>query len=490
MLASPALANDHNDDGSGWYLRANAGYGTHTDIDFDDDIFVGDIESEGGSAGSVGIGYDFGHDSSFDNFRIELDVDSMFTDMGKIDQNVNSFAKLRTNTAMANLIYDFEGDRDYDDDGFNIIPYVGAGLGLVQGSMSAQAHDTVGTSGTLTGLIDNPACLGALNGACSLKDTDTVFGWQLLAGAGVELANNLFWDTNYSYMQANALEFDNAHFNPGAFNVRSGLRPFEHLTKVDVGAHTLVSGLRYRFGGDTPPPPPPPPPPVVETPAPVPTYTCWDNSTVVTDIANCPERPVVQPTTYTCSDGVTVVTDLNACPVERVIVETPSYTCWDNSVVSDVAFCPPQVQPVAQFNNCGASNVAIFNVPVSSTPKQMSRLGTMPEFGDSHGLTPNQFFEKLQGRYASSATDKAYLNYLFKSMGYTNGFADAQSYMFSEEVLPVGTRGLLGLGKEHHYNYSVLPSSDRDRQAFRIQSANGSVVHFMKTCGNYMYACN
>ena len=74
-------------------------------------------------------------------------------------------------------------------------------------------------------------------------------------------------------------------------------------------------------------------------------------------------------------------------------------------------------------------------------------------------------------------------------MGYSNGWADAQSYMFTEEVLPVGTRGLLGLGKQHHYNYSILPTNERDRQAFRIQSANGVVVHFMKTCGNYMYAC-
>ena len=119
----------------------------------------------------------------------------------------------------------------------------------------------------------------------------------------------------------------------------------------------------------------------------------------------------------------------------------------------------------------------------------MSRLGTLPEFGDSHDLTPDQFYQKLQARYSSSAVDKAYLDYLFKSMGYSNGFADAQSYMFSEDVLPVGTAGLLGLGKQHHYNYSILPSNDRDRQAFRIRSANGVVVQFMKTCGNYFFGC-
>ena len=163
--------------------------------------------------------------------------------------------------------------------------------------------------------------------------------------------------------------------------------------------------------------------------------------------------------------------------------------CPDGSVVVEGSTCPI-VQPVrTNLNVCGSSNVGIFNVNTSATPKQMSRLGTLPEFGDSHDLTPDQFFQKLQASYSSSASDKAYLNYLFKSMGYSNGFADAQSYMFSDDVLPVGTAGLLGLGKQHHYNYSILPSNDRDRQAFRIQSANGTVVHFMKTCGNYFYGC-
>ena len=174
-----------------------------------------------------------------------------------------------------------------------------------------------------------------------------------------------------------------------------------------------------------------------------------------------------------------------------VIVEPTTYSCWDGSVVYDLATCPVQ-QPVVQrpnLNLCGQSSVAIFNVDTNATPKQMSRLGTLPEFGNSHGLTSDEFFNKLNARYNSNATDKAYLNYLFKSMGYTNGWADAQSYMFSEEILPVGTRGLLGLGEQHHYNYSILPANEKDREAFRIQSANGVVVHFMKTCGNYMYAC-
>jgi len=181
-----------------------------------------------------------------------------------------------------------------------------------------------------------------------------------------------------------------------------------------------------------------------------------------------------------------VVYDLATCPAQPA--PQPTYNCWDGSIVYDRATCP--AEPVVQQTNlnvCGQSSVAIFNVPVNTTPKQMARLGTMPEFGDSHGLTPSQFYDKLNARYSDNATDKAYLNYLFKSMGYANGWADAQPYMFSEEVLPVGTSGMLGLGKQHHYKYSILPTNDRDRQAFRIQSANGSVVHFMKTCGGPLF---
>lgn len=58
-----------------------------------------------------------------------------------------------------------------------------------------------------------------------------------------------------------------------------------------------------------------------------------------------------------------------------------------------------------------------------------------------------------------------------------------------EDVLPVGRRGVMGMSEQHHYRFAVLPTSDRDREAFWVQSANGQVVHFMKTCGNYFYGC-
>ncbi len=474
LMAAPAMAQDEG----GWYVRANAGYGSHHDIDFEDGILSGDVESEGNVTGTVGIGYDFGG-TDWGNWRLELDADSLWTDMGAIGQEPSSFAKLRTNSLMLNAIYDFEGFSRWE-------PYVGAGLGLIQADLNAQAHDFINAGGSYA---DSRVCLGTgFPGACSIDDKDTAWGWQLLAGLGYQITDNLYWDTNYSYQKAaDSFEFDSNFTSLG-----EGLASFNHTQKIDdIGAHLLVTGLRYHFGGsyqrpmvtcwdgsmedelsDCP-----------ARPEPKPTYTCWDGSVVETS-ASCPARP--EPTTYTCWDGSSVL-DLNSCPAQPETI-----TCWDGSLVYDRAQCPAVPEPtiVSSYNVCGPSNVAIFNVPANATPKALSRLGTMPEFGDSHDLTPTQFFEKLQSRYNSSATDKAYLNYLFKSMGYTNGFADAQAYMFSEDVLPVGTSGILGLGEQHHYQYSVLPSNDRDRQAFRIQSANGVSVHFMKTCGNYFYACD
>jgi len=82
------------------------------------------------------------------------------------------------------------------------------------------------------------------------------------------------------------------------------------------------------------------------------------------------------------------------------------------------------------------------------------------------------------------------LDYVFRSMGYRNGFAGASAGLFSNVTLDRGQKGLLGLGEQHHYEYSALNTNDRDRQAFKIKAANGCDVHFMKTCGNYMFFCD
>ena len=461
VLGLTTTATAHDDEG--WYLRGNLGYGIHTDAELSgglDSSFHGNgLQSEGNVAGSLGLGYDFGN-----NWRLELDGDSLWTDLGSISQTPNSSAKLRTNSLMLNAIYDFDEFGSWE-------PYIGAGLGLVDAQADLVAHDILNPF-----LSTNPVCVGpriaGQGESCAVNDNDAGFGWQLLAGLGYDISENLKWDTHYTYRDAGNFDFDGVRTNGFA-----GTTNAFQTALSDVGSHSLVTGFRYLFGHK--------------------------------HDAVAPRPVVTQPTItqYKCWDGA-IVSDINGCAPQTVTETIQQYRCWDGEVVTDINGCKQQTrtrevvtqvpvvqqvqQPVVQRTNlnvCGSSNVGIFNVNTSATPKQLSRLGTLPEFGDSHGLSPDQFFQKLQTAYNSNAADKAYLNHLFKSMGYSNGFADAQSYMFSEETLPVGTAGLLGLGKQHHYNYSILPSNDRDRQAFRIQSANGTVVHFMKTCGNYFYGC-
>ena len=120
----------------------------------------------------------------------------------------------------------------------------------------------------------------------------------------------------------------------------------------------------------------------------------------------------------------------------------------------------------------------------------MNRLGTNPEFGNSHSLDANGFYEKLKKAHATSKRDREFLDGVFRGMGYS-GFADAQPYMFSSVTLPHGVTGNLGYSKAHKTLYATIsPTLPRDLEAFRISAANGCNIHFMKTCGNHMFFCN
>ena len=105
------------------------------------------------------------------------------------------------------------------------------------------------------------------------------------------------------------------------------------------------------------------------------------------------KSPAVIKQNLLCSDGLTKVFDLTACPV----VPTPTPVVSQSDIVLDL----PQ-------------EIEISN---------MSDIGPMPEFGDSHGLNAVQFFHKLKNRFNGSETDRTHLDDLFKSMGYENGFA-------------------------------------------------------------------
>lgn len=500
LLAMPTLASAND---QGWYVRGNVGYGIVDDLSITGGL-SGDVQGEGNAIGSIGLGYDFGN-----NWRLELDGAQLWDDLGSVDGLPSSYAKLRTTTGMINALYDFS-------DFGRVTPYVGAGIGMAELDFNAAAHNDPRHPQT----IDTNACSDV---ACAVSDTDRSLAWQLIAGLGVDLANNFVWDTQYRYTNvANGTNYlGSAGINGASGHIDAALN--------SANIHSLMTGFRYKFGGaassrssamhttQT----------ASHISAADRSYKCL-NGTMVSRISQCKATaPVPAPTQFTtCSDGTRVVAG-SACPIVQQVsrsvqcsdgtlvsdasqcAPTRVLTCWDGSVVSNAASCPTQRATVqcsdgsmvtdaaycntrtvisSAYNSCGPSNVAIFNVPATAA-KSITRLGTLPEFGNSHGLTSSQFYEKLQARYANNKFDRQYLNYLFKSMGYSNGFKDAHAGLFSEDLLPVGTTGMLGFGKYHGYAFSVLNTSDKDREAFRIHGANGKIVHFMKTCGNYMYAC-
>jgi hypothetical protein len=151
----------------------------------------------------------------------------------------------------------------------------------------------------------------------------------------------------------------------------------------------------------------------------------------------------------------------------------------------------PAPAPKAVATGCAAcaanADDAIFT-SVCTNPKKLNRLGSNPEFGNSHALSPEEFYNKLKKAHADNEVDKAFLDRIFKGMGYAS-FADAKASQFSAVVLPVGTTGRLGYSKAHKTGCYTLPDDEYHRKAFRIEAANGCTFHFMKTCGNHFFFC-
>jgi uncharacterized protein YegP (UPF0339 family) len=164
---------------------------------------------------------------------------------------------------------------------------------------------------------------------------------------------------------------------------------------------------------------------------------------------------------------------------------TPAPTPVDTA---KTAAKPAPAPAPAATCNCNDQTDPVFKLG-TGTPKSLSRLGTNPEFGNSHALSPTQFYEKLATRSKDNAVDKRFLDRMFKAMGYKNGFADAKPEMFSAVELAAGTVGNIGYSKQHKTLYARLDTQPNDLKAFRIKAANGCDLHFMKTCGNHMFFC-
>ena len=191
---------------------------------------------------------------------------------------------------------------------------------------------------------------------------------------------------------------------------------------------------------------------------------------------------------FLCEDSQIIVTDLAYC--------TPDESAAPKPALKQVIPATPIVQPelattisVQNLNKCESSSLATFSTPAKAASTQMVGLEAMLQFGDLHDLDAVEFYEKLKRRYEANENERESLDQLFRSMGYQDGFAAARDFMFSDAVLPVGTAGMMERGSADNYEYSILPSTEREREAFKIMSANGKNVHFMKASGTYFDGC-
>lgn len=312
LMAAPTIASAQD---SGVYIKGQAGYGVFNDSEVVPsgsrfNGIQGDINGEGNLAWGLGVGYDFGN-----GWRVELDGNQLFNDMGTLSGLPATQAKLRSTGFMLNALHDFEDFGRWE-------PYIGVGVGVADNSVSMGVQDFLNDTGTV--LVQHPACVAnpvapTIARACVIDSSDITFAWNLIAGLGYNITDNLTWDTTYKYTDLGSVDVGGTYIQANVPGV-GGLFNSLNATVEDVTSHTILTGFRYRFGKATPPPPPPPPP----------TFTC-DDGTVVTNLDLCPVP------TFTCWDGATEVTDLDMCPPEPVRL-----VCPDNvTIVSDLAACPP-----------------------------------------------------------------------------------------------------------------------------------------------------
>lgn len=224
-----------------------------------------------------------------------------------------------------------------------------------------------------------------------------------------------------------------------------------------------------------------------ETAAPAAMVTCWNGSKAKNDQA-CPTK-------ISCWDD-SFATSLSACPAKPApAIKTPAATTITSAAPQTTVAnattgltTDKMSAPSVMGRICAPSSNPLFNVS-GSTPKNVGRLGTNPQFGNSLTYSPDEFFRRLQVKYRTSPRDKSFLDLLARSLGYGT-FANMDASMFSNDTLTKGTSGLLGFGAQHALQYSTLNVSDPTHlEAFKVRSANGTDVHFMKRCGNYMYVC-
>lgn len=137
-------------------------------------------------------------------------------------------------------------------------------------------------------------------------------------------------------------------------------------------------------------------------------------------------------------------------------------------------------------NQCGSSN-ALFSFSNTSSPKEISKLGTAPEFPFLRNMaTPAQLVAAMKRNDDKNTPGVEHLNDLLKSIGFENGVKDIQASNVTTYYVPSGTEGNMG-SANYTMAYSKLVGDASEFKAWKISSNTGCNMYIMAKCGNAFY---
>lgn len=129
----------------------------------------------------------------------------------------------------------------------------------------------------------------------------------------------------------------------------------------------------------------------------------------------------------------------------------------------------------------GAQDNSLFSFSNTGYAREISKLGTNPEF-------PFLRMKASKAKFmaALNASDNSTLNNILMSVGFENGAKDVKAENVTSEYLPVGTTGNMGSGGYNNM-YARLSGDPSEFKAWKISSDNNRYVYFMYKCGNAFY---
>jgi hypothetical protein len=130
----------------------------------------------------------------------------------------------------------------------------------------------------------------------------------------------------------------------------------------------------------------------------------------------------------------------------------------------------------------------IYNMDNLSSPKNVYRLGSDPEFPFLRNLSSSrQVLAAMKSRENSKKYPRQMkeLNKMLVEIGFDNGVQDVTLSSISEYNVSPGTTGNMGDG---HFSYSYVKlEGSRPYKAWRISSGSKCDVSFFSSCGNAFY---